>query len=466
MNARLSPSNPTWWQHRTKRLFLLGLILILARPAWAGPSSSSGSDSSVSGWISGLSKTSLGDFADLDIPLGYKFLGSDGARMLLQSRGNRVPEGLLGVLAPDNGAWWAVLQFNNTGYRNGFTDEETDQLRLIQKVRENMAGGPGNRSTDVMAADWVAGEWPAYDSANHVFSWAIQMPINGRATLNSSVLLLGRKGTLEITAVLPANREGSVPPLKQLARNLTFRDGNKFEDYKNGDKLATLSVSDMVIGTGGGALTSAQPAGRISKALIYYPILGCLLIGGVIAYVKYRRWKKHNAMLESRGIRRALITNVAIQNGAAHHAMNGTNGANGHATNGHSKNGNGSNGSHRGNGRARKRMMFDYSKFYVDFVVRTGANAAGSPILSEKTVNGYDSESAPHSSPSPLSNGASLSKDLELISSLRTLIEEQKSLIYQQTKFIDEKNKFIEEQSDFLERQSAMAKDQYNLKLD
>lgn len=446
---------------------MLSLMLILARPAWAGPSIQSGTDTAKSDWIIGLSKTSLGEIADLDVPLGYWFLGPEKARVWLESKGNRVPEGFLGILAPADLGWWAVLQFNDTGYRSRFSDDETDQSKLIQKVRESIAGGPGKRSPEAAAADWVAGEWPAYDPANHVLSWALQMPLNGRLTFNSSVVILGRKGGLEMTAVLPANRQNFVPPLRQLARNVTFKEGNRFDDYKSGDKLASVAVSEMIIGNGGAAVVASHPGARISRAWIYYPILGVLAVGGLIAYVKVRRWRKHNAMLESRGLKRGLISKIAIQNGNAHHALNGANGANGHATNGHSKNGNGSNGngSHRGNGRARRKMMFDYSKFYVDFVVRTGANAAGSPILSEKTVNGY-SEATQPSNPLPTANGTSLSKDLELISSLRTLIEEQKSLIHQQTKFIDEKNKFIEEQNEFLERQSALAKDQYNLKLD
>ena len=113
-------------------------------------------------------------------------------------------------------------------------------------------------------------------------------------------------------------------------------------------------------------------------------------------------------------------------------------------------------------------MAFDYSKFYVDFVM-SSTNATGAGAANEISSIGL-TELAPiqEAGPAPETRlrVGNTAEDLELVERLRTLIEEQKRLIHQQTRLIEEKNKFIEEQNEFLERQSAMVKDQFTLKLD
>ncbi|HEY1490671.1 MAG TPA: DUF2167 domain-containing protein, partial [Verrucomicrobiae bacterium] len=63
-------------------------------------------------WISGPETTSLGAIADLQIPAGYRFTGSEGARNLLRQMNNPVPPGLMGILTPNSGEWLAVIEFN------------------------------------------------------------------------------------------------------------------------------------------------------------------------------------------------------------------------------------------------------------------------------------------------------------------------------------------------------------------
>src|SRR5580658_8999247 len=50
-------------------------------------------------WASGPQHVSLGDFADVDIPAGYRLTDISGARILLQSGNQAVPSDLIGILA-------------------------------------------------------------------------------------------------------------------------------------------------------------------------------------------------------------------------------------------------------------------------------------------------------------------------------------------------------------------------------
>ena len=112
---------------------------------------------------------------------------------------------------------------------------------------------------------------------------------------------------------------------------------------------------------------------------------------------------------------------------------------------------------------ARRKMAFNYSKFYTDFVMMSHVNSPNE--AAQANANGRtDAQGLPLDQVPMDPSTASL--NVELITTLRSLVEEQKRLIQQQTKFIDEKSEFIKLQNEFQERQSALIETQYSLKLE
>src|SRR5215469_6799738 len=67
-------------------------------------------------WAVGPQKLSLGDYADIDIPAGYRMTDPHGARIILDSLNNPVPLNLIGVLSDASGKWWAVMEYSPEGY--------------------------------------------------------------------------------------------------------------------------------------------------------------------------------------------------------------------------------------------------------------------------------------------------------------------------------------------------------------
>ena len=67
-------------------------------------------------WTSGPADASLGTLADIKIPKGYRFTDATGAGALLGKMNNPVPQGLVGILAPESGQWWVVLEYKDIGY--------------------------------------------------------------------------------------------------------------------------------------------------------------------------------------------------------------------------------------------------------------------------------------------------------------------------------------------------------------
>src|SRR5579862_8972519 len=67
-------------------------------------------------WISGPLKVGVGDFANVNIPGGYRFADATGAHVILQNANAPVPSDLIGVLADNAGTWYAVLEYDKNGY--------------------------------------------------------------------------------------------------------------------------------------------------------------------------------------------------------------------------------------------------------------------------------------------------------------------------------------------------------------
>src|SRR6516162_512267 len=83
-------------------------------------------------WISGPQKVSLGTVAEIQIPQGYRLTDAEGARALLADSKNPLPQGLIAVLSPDSGTWWAVLEYTETGYVKDADKEKLDAQKILK----------------------------------------------------------------------------------------------------------------------------------------------------------------------------------------------------------------------------------------------------------------------------------------------------------------------------------------------
>jgi len=108
MNACL-PSNSKWRKHPAIFCILPVLAVFLSEPCWGDQLSLSPvMPSQEVGWIVGPKKASLGTLANIEVPQGYRLTDKAGARILLERMKNPIPDGLIGILAPDSGKWWVV----------------------------------------------------------------------------------------------------------------------------------------------------------------------------------------------------------------------------------------------------------------------------------------------------------------------------------------------------------------------
>ena len=136
MNACL-PS-PSDWRKYPVMVCLLPMLAVFQEQACRGQqlSLTPVMPSQEIRWIVGPKKASLGTLADIDVPQGYRLTGEAGARTLLQRMKNPLPDGLVGILAPDSGKWWVVLTFTDVGYVKNADKERIDPASVLKAVQK------------------------------------------------------------------------------------------------------------------------------------------------------------------------------------------------------------------------------------------------------------------------------------------------------------------------------------------
>jgi uncharacterized membrane-anchored protein len=419
-------------------LWLPVLTLFFIQPGWGQDqlSFTSGVLPQENEWVSGPEKTSLGAFATLQIPAGYRFTDAEGARSLLKRMNNPVPAGVIGILAPNSGEWLAVLEFNGIGHVN---DDNKDGMnsKVILKAIQDRNEAQNKDNAKEGAATTASVNWesqPVYDEKDHSLEWAIQAETQSGKVINHTVVLLGRRGVLDVTMIKAYQGSSDLfPLLKQLVKNISFNDGQAYADYQKGDKTAGVSLARLVVDDETPAasddLHASAAADKPVRAVTdnfawiyyYYYLFGgvVVVVAGLLFFKKSSKRKKHGAVL-----------NGVKLNGVKH------GGSNGHI--------------------GRRKRGSDFGKFYSSMILELSSPSYGGGHL---ILNG-DSDTHALKTPSlikqPASDQAFAGDNLELIAIQKNLIEEQRRLMQQQSKLIEEKNRLIEEQNQFLVRQTEV----------
>ena len=479
MNACL-PRTPKWRKYAADFYILPFLAIFLSQSCWGEQLSLAPVLSSQSiNWIAGPKEANLGTLASIKVPEGYRLTDDAGARVILMRMNNPVPDGLVGILTPDSGKWWMVLTFTDVGYVKGADNERLDTTAILKAVQKQNEMQNKDRAeqgfSSIVSVNWERP--PVYNSNGHSLEWAFRAETQSSKTINDTTLLLGRRGVLEIITVQSYEAAADPVLLSQVIGNITFKEGQRYTDYENGDKIADVNLSQLVIDArkpGGKNLMASSKAGMV--VWIYSGLAACgIMAGGALFYKKRRQRRVHSVVYANGG--HAIAAAPALSSG------NGQ--GNGHS-NGHA---NGSvfavpdlqnqraRSASDNRTKLRRRKVFDYSKFYTHVVMELSSksNAVVGPALNgngrstHQTINhtnGTNHEASTTNHGASTTSQAITDATLDLIASQKNLIEEQKHLMQQQTGLIEERRKLIEEQNALLKRQAEMIESQYSLKLE
>lgn len=431
-------------------------------------------------WITGPQKVRMEDVADINIPDGYRLTDVHGARMILASINDAIPDDLVGILAPAAGRWMAILEYSANGYVKNPDVKQIDTNAVLKQVRAQM---DENEKSSIKSVSWQS--QPAYDARMHFLEWSLLVTTPSTKVLSRTAALLGRHGVLQITVIQPFSST-TVPSLKQLASNITFKDGERYADYQKGDKVAGIELAELILGGkhAQAAESSSGGSGAIA-AWIYGGLVVCLIIGGIY-FVRqtnkihrqqqhehrhrhrHRHWRDW-APFHPPAIKSEAPTNRAPSNQMALDLKY-------NESNGHAKAKPMSSYSHgwKPFSHKRRKRSFNHSKFYMKamsnltYYSQAQTSAANGNSNGHAGVHNNGTPNTPangHSNGPVAPNGAPVKQTVrseiaDLMAAQKNIIEEQKRLMEQQARLIAEKSRLIEEQNALLKMEPGLADDQ------
>jgi uncharacterized membrane-anchored protein len=207
-------------------------------------------------WQHGPATAQLGQVAELKIPEGYRFTGSDGLAKFLRANGNPPRPGL-GVLVNNSGEMDIFFNFDPIGY---VPDDEKEMLpqaasEILQVIKENTAEENKLRtqmgSEEIHVVDWIYP--PYYDDHFKSLTWAFEL-FAGKDSSNRFANLdfrkLGRRGVMHIKVVSERNRidTAAVKVREILTSGLQFKIGEDYNSFRKGDVVAAVGLTALITG--------------------------------------------------------------------------------------------------------------------------------------------------------------------------------------------------------------------------
>jgi uncharacterized membrane-anchored protein len=246
-------------------LLALSLAAALASPGAARPQDDALSAFEALPWTWGPATGELGAWASVEVPEGYRFVESAAARQLLEMMENPTSGSEVGLIAPEDFTWFAVFEFDDSGYVEDDEGDELDAEAILDSLREGNDAANAERKRRGWSALELVG-WvtpPRYDARTHNLEWATKGRSDGMLSVNHNTRLLGRRGVMSATLVAaPEDFDAALPPFREMLTGFSYKPGQSYAEYRSGDKVAEYGLTALVAG---GAAAAAAKSGLLGK---------------------------------------------------------------------------------------------------------------------------------------------------------------------------------------------------------
>ncbi|MBI5508331.1 MAG: DUF2167 domain-containing protein [Deltaproteobacteria bacterium] len=245
-------------------------------------------------WQVGPTTGLLGDVARVQVPADFLFGDKQVAQKLMEVFQNPVTGDEQGVILPkrkDN-HWLAIFEYSEDGHVNDDDKNEIDADAILESLRQGTEEANIERQKHGWAPVHVSG-WarpPRYNDTTHNLEWAVTATAeDGLQSINYNTRLLSRTGVMSVTLlVTPENMSAGLPEYARVLGAFAFTDGNRYGDYRQGDKLAEYGLAALMVG--GGAAIAAKTGLLLQLLLIFkkgWKVLIIALAAGAAALRRF-----------------------------------------------------------------------------------------------------------------------------------------------------------------------------------
>jgi uncharacterized membrane-anchored protein len=239
-------------------------------------------------WHRGPYSGALGEIAKIEVPSGYVFADGNDTRLLMEYMHNPPSGAELGFIASTDSDWFVVFQFEETGYIKDDEKDSLDSGAMLNAIQKGNEAANKIRIKHGWSPLKIIGwqQAPRYNSATNNLEWAIKGEAEGRQVINWHTRLLGRKGVMRVTLVTgPELIQTTLPHYESLIGGFEYNPGNRYAEFRQGDKIAKYGLSALIVG---GAAAAAAKSG-----LLKYLWKGFIvLVLAVAGFVKKRFGRK------------------------------------------------------------------------------------------------------------------------------------------------------------------------------
>jgi uncharacterized membrane-anchored protein len=202
---------------------------------------------------------------------GLRLLDAPSTSEFLTLLGN-LPQANSYIVAKRNLEWFSVFSFAPEGYV--VDDEKIDADALLKALKERNAQSESERKSKGLPSLFLEGWFipPRYDEITKRIEWATLLRNDGgEKTVNFSTKILGRSGHMSVILVSdPERLNADIKEFKSALTGFEFVQGERYAEWKQGDKVAAYGLGALVLG---GAAAVATKKGL-------WAVLGGLLAAG------------------------------------------------------------------------------------------------------------------------------------------------------------------------------------------
>jgi len=233
-------------------------------------------------WTVGPGTAKVGNQAEIKVPEGARFTGSAGTRKMLEMMHNPTNGSELGLLTNNELDWFVIFEFEDIGYVKDADKEKLDGKAILESLREGNEAGNEERKKRGWSPITIVG-WhtaPFYNKETNNLEWCIKGASEGHDIVNYNTRILGRGGVMSANLlVAPEQLDATLPGIKTMLKGFSYSEGQKYSEWKSGDKIAKYGLSALVVG---GAVGVAAKLGLLGKLAASLGKLWKLVIMGLI----------------------------------------------------------------------------------------------------------------------------------------------------------------------------------------
>lgn len=278
-------------------LFCLGLLVtsIASNAATDGSHSNPVAEINALHWVHGPAILKISDEATVNLPKGIKYLDEVEGKRFLEINGNPPSDGTY-IITPEQSTWFAIYQFDPSGYVSD--KEEVNPEDLFNSLKSDEQSSNERRKTLGMSGLFLD-RWsvePHYDRSSHNLEWGTEMhDESGQKFVNYTSRILGRGGAMRAVLVSdPKNLSSDLSQFRVATAGFSYVPTKRYEEFTEGDKMAAYGLGALVTGGAAAAVVKTGLLGVILAALAKFGAVffKVIILGAVALFFGALNWFK------------------------------------------------------------------------------------------------------------------------------------------------------------------------------